>query len=160
MTATEVTLLQAQAWQVASGIVDPELGSVTIGELGLVRSVTVDENRNVEVVLTPTFLGCPALSLIAADVCRVLKTLDVSEVAVRFVASPVWSPSQINEQGRAKLVELGIGVAAADGSVRCPYCGGGKLASRVPVGSTSCRSVSWCSECRTVVDVMRASLER
>lgn len=150
-------MFEVEVSRAIGAVVDPELGDVTIGELGLVRSVAVDDEGHVSVALTPTFLGCPALSLIASDVVQAVKALGVAEVSVRFVASPVWSPMLISEIGRKKLAELCIGVESGDGSVGCPYCDGRQLSPRVPVGSTSCRSVWWCSACRTVVDVMRSA---
>jgi ring-1,2-phenylacetyl-CoA epoxidase subunit PaaD len=141
----------------AAGLVlDPELGAVTIGELGLIVSVT-ESASHVSVSLTPTFLGCPALSLIAADVRRAVEALGYATVIVEFVSTPIWGPERINESGRAKLAEMGIGVAKLDGSVSCPYCASENVTVRVPVGSTSCRSVWWCAGCRTVVDVMRTA---
>ncbi len=153
------TTLEARARTLAAAVLDPELGDVTIGELGLVRNVHVDDRGCVEVLLTPTFLGCPALSLIAGDVERAVKTLNVADVRVRFVATPGWSPAEISAGGREKLAKLGIGVASPEGNVQCPYCGSDELAPQVPVGSTSCRSVWWCSGCRTVVDVMRGTVD-
>jgi ring-1,2-phenylacetyl-CoA epoxidase subunit PaaD len=155
---TCMTRLEALVAKAAGSVRDPELGDVTIDELGLVRSVTLAVGGRVEVSLTPTFLGCPALSLIAADVrvaVEMLREPEITEVAVVFVSTPVWSPAQINESGRAKLAELGIGVVRSDGTVACPHCGSDDVSERVPVGSTSCRSVWWCATCRTVVDFMR-----
>jgi ring-1,2-phenylacetyl-CoA epoxidase subunit PaaD len=155
-----VNRLETVVADAVGSVRDPELGDVTIGELGLVESVVISNDGRVEVSLTPTFLGCPALSLIGADVRNVVEQLnepEITEVAVAFVSTPVWSPSQINESGRAKLAELGIGVVRADGTVACPYCTSDDVSERVPVGSTSCRSVWWCGACRTVIDFMRTA---
>jgi ring-1,2-phenylacetyl-CoA epoxidase subunit PaaD len=157
-----VNRLETLVANAVDSVLDPELGDVTIGELGLVQSVVINDGR-VEVSLTPTFLGCPALSLIATDVRIVVERLrepEITEVAVAFVSTPVWSPSQINESGRAKLAELGIGVIRGDGTVACPYCASDDVSERVPVGSTSCRSLWWCGACRTVIDFMRPACAR
>jgi ring-1,2-phenylacetyl-CoA epoxidase subunit PaaD len=152
--ATEPALEQAS--EAAGSVRDPELGDVTIGELGLVASVVASEG-GILVSLIPTFLGCPALSLIASDVQSAVEAVGFDTVKVEFVTTPIWSPERINASGRSKLAQLGIGVAGLDGSVSCPYCASANVSVKVPVGSTSCRSVWWCASCRTVVDVMRTA---
>jgi ring-1,2-phenylacetyl-CoA epoxidase subunit PaaD len=157
-----MTRLETLVSIAAGSVRDPELGEVTIGELGLVQSVVIAGGR-VEVRLTPTFLGCPALSLIASDVRAAVELLgeqSIAEVNVSFVSTPAWSPAQINESGRSKLAELGIGVIQPDGSTLCPHCASNDVSQRVPVGSTSCRSVWWCASCRTVIDFMRTSCSK
>lgn len=134
-------------------VLDPELGDVTIGELGLVHEVHL-VGSDVEVLLRPTFLGCPALQLLANDVERVLVGLGALSVEVRFVHSPAWGPQHISEEGRRKLGVLGIAVAG-ENSVACPYCSSIDLRLAAPVGPTSCRSVAFCGDCRSIVEIMR-----
>ena len=146
-----------------SSVPDPELGGVTIGELGLVHTVVFsDAGGVVEVTLLPTFLGCPALKLMERDVVAILRAQDVSEVRVTWVNSPSWSPNQISPAGRLKLAELGIAVpgaeSCADGVLPvCPICSAAALQAKLPVGPTACRSVAWCTSCRSVVEIMRGS---
>ena len=144
--------------QAVDSVPDPELGGVTIGDLGLVVDVTVSATDAVDVALTPTFLGCPALGLIDADVRAAALTAGASSVEVRYVHVPMWSPSLISVRGRSQLAALGIGVPGTDGTVcTCPLCGEDALTSASTVGPTACRSVWWCSACRNVVEVMRSA---
>jgi ring-1,2-phenylacetyl-CoA epoxidase subunit PaaD len=164
--------LRALVVAVAS-VLDPELGGVTIGELGLVHEVRQSgDDGAIEVILLPTFLGCPALKLMEHDVATVLSAHSIYrggassssavEVRVTWANSPTWSPSRISASGRAKLAELGIAVPVVGSSVDgalpvCPICASAALEAKLPVGPTACRSVAWCTSCRSVVEIMRGS---
>jgi ring-1,2-phenylacetyl-CoA epoxidase subunit PaaD len=140
---------------------DPEMGGVTIGDLGLVVDVVVGEDGACEVTLTPTFLGCPALNLIRADVERALLQVGASTVSVTWLHHPAWTPTRITANGRTRLAELGIAVAGFDDFSTmppCPTCGQPELASAAAVGPTSCRSVAWCNSCRSVIEIMRGPI--
>jgi ring-1,2-phenylacetyl-CoA epoxidase subunit PaaD len=137
-------------------VADPELAGVSIGSLGLVRSVlapSTDEPGRIEIVLTPTFLGCPALAMIANDVRNAALAAGATDVSVTFDASTPWTTATISPTGRAQLGALGVAVAT-DGEVVCPFCGSAALGPVAAVGPTSCRSVKWCSDCRNIVEVM------
>lgn len=153
---------ELHAWLTAVSMVpDPELGGVTIGELGLVhelRQSVVD--GAIEVILLPTFLGCPALNLMEHDVVGVLRARGVSSVRVTWANSPAWNPDRISQAGRGKLADLGIAVPdrvsfADDALPVCPICSVAALEAKLPVGPTACRSVAWCTSCRSVVEIMR-----
>ncbi len=135
---------------------DPELGHVTIGDLGLVRSVTLDANNHADVTLVPTFSGCPALHIIAADAQSAAIAGGATTAAVRFEHNVPWTTASISDSGRKALSELGIAVAADTGTT-CPYCCSLELTQVSAVGPAACRSAWWCSSCRTVVDVFRDS---
>jgi ring-1,2-phenylacetyl-CoA epoxidase subunit PaaD len=149
---------------VVSSVPDPELGGVTIGELGLVHELCQSgADGAIEVTLLPTFLGCPALTLMERDVVALLRGCGVSAVRVTWANLPVWSPRRISETGRVKLAELGIAVPgldpSADGELPvCPICQSAALEAKLPVGPTACRSVAWCTSCRSVVEIMRDSV--
>jgi ring-1,2-phenylacetyl-CoA epoxidase subunit PaaD len=141
---------------------DPELGGVTIGELGMVLDVTVTQEgeRSVAMVdLLPTFLGCPALHFIARDAERAALRMGVDEARVSFPLTSIrWTPDRISAQGIVHLNELGIAVATSFApDPPCPRCRLHHLARRIPVGSTSCRSSAWCTSCRDVVDILRGT---
>ena len=137
---------------------DPELGDVTIGDMGLVVSVEADDiDRSVRVDLRPALLGCPAVGLVESQVRAAASAAGAGSVDVRIVHAPVWDPSAVSEVGRARLAVPGIAVPTVDGRVVCPYCGSGDVEPRADVGSAACRSVAWCGACRSVVDVLRGA---
>ncbi|WP_208884661.1 1,2-phenylacetyl-CoA epoxidase subunit PaaD [Streptomyces armeniacus] len=109
--------------ELAGGVPDPELPVVSLAELGVLRSVRETGEGRVEVELTPTYTGCPALETMAADVERVLHKHGVADVTVRTVLSPPWSTDDITDEGRRKLAEFGVapprtGADRAGGPVR------------------------------------------
>ena len=140
-----------------AAVVDPELGGVTIGDLGLVHDVRVDLSGAVIVELLPTFLGCPALALMAVDVEQAVRGLGVGQCTVVWRVEPSWDSLRITERGVEQLASLGIAVAtSALASPACPSCGEQTLQSVNPVGATACRAVAWCGGCRSAIDVMGA----
>ncbi len=157
---TPVATLLALATEAVAAVTDPELPCVTIAELGILEEVRAgDAFGVVEVDLVPTFLGCPALALIQADVAAAAGAVPgVSSVVVRFLSTPPWSPERITAAGRAKLA-ADMAIAGADPlaarPVVCPMCCSVEVESRSMFGPTACRSVSWCADCRNPVEVIR-----
>lgn len=140
-----------------AAVVDPELGGVTIGDLGLVHDVRIDEGGAVVVELLPTFLGCPALALMAADVVQAVRGLAVPQCRVVWRVEPSWDSLRISERGVEQLASLGIAVATTTlSSPPCPSCGAQMLRPISTVGATACRAVAWCGGCRSAIDVMGA----
>ena len=155
MNDTTSTLDRDVVTGAVSAVVDPELGGVTIGDLGLVHDVRVDQDGVVIVELLPTFLGCPALALMAVDVERAALAIGARECTVVWRVEPSWAASRITARGVEQLASLGIAVATtARSSPACPSCGKQMLQSINPVGATACRAVAWCGGCRSAIDVM------
>ncbi|MDT0379011.1 1,2-phenylacetyl-CoA epoxidase subunit PaaD [Streptomyces sp. DSM 42041] len=93
----------------AGAVPDPELPVLSLAELGVVRGVEETAPGRVEVRLTPTYTGCPALEAMAADIEQALREEEgVTDVTVRTVLSPAWSTDDITPEGRRKLAEFGI----------------------------------------------------
>jgi ring-1,2-phenylacetyl-CoA epoxidase subunit PaaD len=137
------------------GVLDPELGGVTIGQLGLIREIRVTQ-QCVIVELSPTFLGCVAMGLI---------TLDVESAAIKsgfercaVLHSPrTWSTNDITTEGIASLQALGIVVVREGAGLAeavCPFCDSVGLEQQSAAGPTRCRLIAWCRECRNVVEAM------
>lgn len=144
------------ALEVCSAVPDPELPVVTIGDLGIVREVVVAVDGQVDVVLTPTYSGCPATEVIRADVVTALHDAGFDRVSVRTTLAPAWTTDWITEAGRRKLADHGIVPPSGRGpghlvdlelGVRCPRCDSPdtKLVSRF--GSTACQAMYRCASC-------------
>lgn len=138
------------------GVDDPEYPGVSIVDLGLVAAVRID-GRRVEVDLIPTFSGCPALSMIAADVEAALARLEsVDDVEVRFVATPVWSPERISPAARRTIAErLTVAVESIGRPTTCPHCHATALVEESMFGPVRCRSIHRCRACGERVEVIR-----
>ncbi|WP_175519994.1 1,2-phenylacetyl-CoA epoxidase subunit PaaD [Streptomyces sp. CAI-85] len=136
---------------------DPELPFVTLGQLGVVHAVSMAPDGRMEVEFTPTFLGCPALSEIAAALAETLAECGHPDGRVRQVLTPAWSTDRITSDGRRALAQHGIappGPTSAPASVRiglgapCPNCGSRATRPHSPFGPTRCQSVLVCASCR------------
>lgn len=142
---------------------------VTIGDLGIVRSVSIGADRHVEVVLTPTYSGCPATEVIRGDVVVALKHGGFDDVVVRTVLAPAWTTDWITAAGRRKLAAQGIvppspapparrvDVAltarlAAEPPVQCPRCESADTRLVSQFGATACQAMYRCMACREPFD--------
>lgn len=146
---------EAAVRDAVAAVDDPEFPGVSIVDLGLLESIDVDGSC-VLVELVPTFSGCPALDVIAADVRGAVGAVDgVDTVDVRFVAAPVWTPARVSPAARRALADrFTVAVELGDRPVRCPRCAG-TTTEVSAFGPTRCRSVHRCSACDEIVEVVR-----
>ncbi|MFI8081251.1 1,2-phenylacetyl-CoA epoxidase subunit PaaD [Kitasatospora sp. NPDC086009] len=158
-----VTTTRGRAWEVAASVPDPELPMLTLADLGVLAEVE-EGGSTVTAWLTPTYSGCPAVAEMAADVDRRLHAAGYPDVRVRLRLDPPWSTDLITEEGRRKLAEAGIAPpdrAAAHRSsagllalgptrrvVACPLCGGTDTEELSRFGSTACKALWRCRDCR------------
>ncbi|MFC9983565.1 1,2-phenylacetyl-CoA epoxidase subunit PaaD [Microbacterium keratanolyticum] len=145
------------AWRIAAAVPDPEVPVLTIEDLGVLRAVTLDGDR-VQVDITPTYSGCPAMDTIRDDVVLALTAAGFDDVEVRLVLSPAWTTDWMSDAGKQKLTSYGIApptgrAAVASGpirlalSVRCPQCGSLDTREVSRFGSTSCKALYECRAC-------------
>ncbi|MFG2652873.1 1,2-phenylacetyl-CoA epoxidase subunit PaaD [Streptomyces sp. NPDC048436] len=165
------TALEEELLALAGSVPDPELPVITLAELGVLRGVRVSAPGKVDVELTPTYTGCPAIETMTADIEQVLHEHGMAEVSVRTVLSPAWSTDDISAEGRRKLAEFGIAPprphstpgpgsgAGTDGgpipltlSVRCPHCGSTDTELLSRFSSTACKALRRCVSCREPFD--------
>src|SRR5690349_23956304 len=99
--------LRQRAWNAAAQVVDPEIPVLTIADLGVLREVAVHDGR-VEVAITPTYSGCPAMNMIALEIELALERAGIARPVVRTVLSPAWTTDWMSEHGREKLRAYGI----------------------------------------------------
>jgi ring-1,2-phenylacetyl-CoA epoxidase subunit PaaD len=145
---------EERVWAALAGVPDPELPAVSVVDLGIVRAVVVEGER-VRVELTPTFLGCPALDAMRADVAERVRDLG-GEPEVAVVHEEPWSSDRITPAGREKLRAAGIAPPAGRPTlvqlraavIECPHCGSDDTRLENLFGATACRSIRWCAACR------------
>ena len=148
----------AQAWRVLGGVLDPEVPALSIVDLGIVREVRVGAGGVLEVVLTPTYSGCPATEVIAADVGSALAAAGFGPVTLTQQLAPAWTSDWISDDGRRKLAAYGIVAPctrSAEAVVRvlarnvaCPRCQSAHTERLSAFGSTACKSLHRCLDCR------------
>lgn len=156
----------AHAWSLLDRVPDPEIPVISVRELGIIRAVRVEGDR-VEVEVTPTYSGCPATEVIAADIRAALIDGGFRKVTVRMVLSPPWTTDAISESGRAKLQAYGIAppgpvspdtlrpVRFAPRKVACPQCGSEDTERIAEFGSTACKALFRCRACREPFDYFK-----
>jgi len=147
-----------QVWDALAEIPDPEIPTISIVDLGVVREVAV-ENSTVRVEFTPTFLGCPALEVMREQMAERIRELG-AEPEVQVVLDDSWSTDRITPAGREKLRASGFAPPAPreaaapklvhlqTGTFKCPYCGSTDTRLENIFGPTPCRSLRYCESCR------------
>ena len=161
MLARDDAALRRRAWDAAAQVCDPEIPVLTIADLGVLRGVEVAEDGTVEVAITPTYSGCPAMDVIGLDVELALARAGVDRARIRRVLSPAWTTDWMSQEGRAKLLAYGIAPPATTSSRRalfgddgaaCPRCGSERTEKISEFGSTACKSLWRCLACREPFD--------
>lgn len=143
---TVKTLDLATVSEVVASVVDPEIPVLTIADLGILRSVEV-EDGGVVATITPTYSGCPAMRQIEDDIVAALERTGVGQVEVRTEYQPAWTTDWITEEGQRKLAEFGIAPPTTPELVLCPRCGGESPRTISQFGSTACKALMVCSAC-------------
>jgi ring-1,2-phenylacetyl-CoA epoxidase subunit PaaD len=168
-TAAERTAIDG-VWDLLRSIPDPEIPVISICDLGIVREVSVDEQRT-EIVITPTYSGCPAMQVIEDDIRNKLAANGFTDVRIRTVLSPAWTTDWMTDSGKAKLASYGIAPpthkVAGDGisivrfvnrrhaGPACPQCGSHETERLSEFGSTACKALYRCLECREPFDYFK-----
>jgi ring-1,2-phenylacetyl-CoA epoxidase subunit PaaD len=138
----------ARARAVAEAVEDPELPPVTIADLGILRDVALRADGRVEVAITPTYSGCPAMGVIAIELELALARAGFEGAVVRQVLAPAWTTDWVTPEGHRKLAEAGIAPPRGDGGVVCPRCGSGETETISAFGATACKALWRCRACR------------
>jgi ring-1,2-phenylacetyl-CoA epoxidase subunit PaaD len=151
-----------RAWDVLAGVLDPEVPALSLCDLGIVRDVR-EAGEALEVVLTPTYSGCPATEVIERSVREAVEGAGLGPVHLKLQRAPAWTTDWISAEGRRKLREYGIappGHLAADAAVpirlvprriapvACPRCGSTHTERLSAFGATACKSLHRCLDCR------------
>lgn len=160
-----------RAWQALAAVADPEIPVISVVDLGIVRAV-VATDRGVDVSLTPTYAACPATQVIEQDVAAALARAGLAARVVT-VLSPPWSTDWITPQGHARLREFGIAPPAPTGrrdaqvihlvprgnrmlqTPPCPHCGAAQTELLSQFGSTACKALYRCLDCREPFDYFK-----
>ena len=175
----EESIALSKVWEILEQIPDPEIPVLSIVDLGIVREInrgkgssTDEQNRALEVIITPTYSGCPAMDVIAISIRMALLKNGFSPVRISRQLSPAWTTNWITKSGRDKLKSYGIAPPqttsytdpgailpglrfAAELCVECPrcQCTNTKLISQF--GSTACKALYQCNDCKEPFDYFK-----
>ena len=141
-------------WSVLADVADPEIPVISVVELGIVRAVDAEAR---EIVITPTYTGCPATQVIERDIRAALDAAGWRDWRIRTSLSPAWTTDWISEEGRRKLHRYGIAPPSPAGSrrVECPQCGSAQTEEVSRFGSTPCKALWRCRDCREPFDLFK-----
>ena len=157
ITAQEIT-------DVLEAVKDPEIPVISIRELGVLRGVKVHGDE-VEVTITPTYSGCPAMDVMKFDVEKALRGAGIERFSVKQVLSPAWTTDWISESGKQKLSDYGIAPPPHSSDIRalkggtpvtaCPQCSSTDTVLISQFGSTACKALYRCKTCLEPFDLFK-----
>lgn len=144
-------------YELLEEVKDPEIPVLSLVDMGIIRDIQFNEGSEVTIVLTPTFVGCPALDMMKSDIAALLKEkhIQLKEIIVSF--REPWSSDFISEKGKQALRKYGLAPPPHTSlftdldileHAECPRCGGTETELRSPFGPTLCRSIHYCLKCR------------
>ncbi len=152
--------IQEQAiWKILQTVCDPEVPVLTIVDLGIVRDVKLN-NEEVEVIITPTYTGCPAMDMIAMNIRLALIEFGYHKIKITSVLSPSWTTDWMTEEGKQKLIAYGIAAPnkkfdiPSDG-IECPLCKSTSTKLISEFGSTACKALYQCNDCKEPFDYFK-----
>jgi ring-1,2-phenylacetyl-CoA epoxidase subunit PaaD len=143
-------------YELLEQVKDPEVPVLSIVDLGIVRNVAIHE-KGVEISITPTYSGCPAMRTIEEDITKMCRKNNIVLSEIKTILSPAWTTDWLSESGKLKLKEYGIAppVNEPDKSVlfgkkpkiQCPKCASFETKILSEFGSTSCKALYQCKDC-------------
>lgn len=163
---TDTTISRDTIWSLLQTVNDPEVPVLSVIDLGIIRNVNIDCDA-IEVVITPTYSGCPAMDMIAWNIRAVLAENGFTKASIKTVLSPAWTTDWMSDAGKQKLKEYGIAppnpkqqvcrdeLFSADEAIECPHCHSLHTTRISEFGSTACKSLYQCIDCREPFDYFK-----
>ncbi len=151
-----ITISEERIFELLGEIPDPEVPVISIVELGIVRSVKIEDEIMIEI--TPTYSGCPAMNAIEKEIGKKLTEEGIENFSIKTVYSETWTTDWMSDEAKQKLKDYGIAPPGKteDGDwletlfkkqVQCPFCNSINTKLTSQFGSTACKSLHYCSEC-------------
>ena len=155
----------AKIWQFLEEVPDPEVPVLSVVDLGVVRDVQLLGDE-VQVTITPTYSGCPAMGVIATDIRLKLLSEGYQHISIKNQLSPAWTTDWLSEKGKRKLEEYGIAppveplnnvnvLFGKDPTIRCPLCKSENTKLVSQFGSTACKAHYQCNDCLEPFDYFK-----
>ncbi len=163
---TPSTIEEKKIWRILETVTDPEVPVLTIIDLGIVRDVKINEEQ-IEIIITPTYSGCPAMDMITMNIRLALLENGYKNIKVTSVLAPAWSTDWMSEAGKIKLKEYGIAppnskqqvcktdLFQKEEAIQCPLCNSYHTHRISEFGSTACKSLYQCDECKEPFDYFK-----
>lgn len=154
---------EQQIWDILGSVYDPEIPVLSILDLGIVREIKVEE-ENVEVAITPTYSGCPAMDVISMNIRMALIKEGFTSIKITQQLSPAWTTDLMTQSGKDKLKSYGIAPPVSKTFdrdylenlvVECPLCHSKNTRLISQFGSTACKALYQCNDCREPFDYFK-----
>jgi ring-1,2-phenylacetyl-CoA epoxidase subunit PaaD len=157
--------LKENILKILETVTDPELPVLSVIDLGIVRDISI-KNQEIEVFITPTYSGCPAMNVIEMNIKIALHIAGFENIKVTTILSPAWTTDWMSESGKQKLKAYGIAppqnkarlnkiLFETHPSVFCPLCDSENTEMLAEFGSTSCKSLYRCKDCLEPFDYFK-----
>ena len=148
------------------GVMDPEVPVLSVIDLGIVRDVVFHNADELEIIITPTYSGCPAMDVIATNIRIQLAVLGFKKIKITQILSPAWTTDWMTEEGKQKLKEYGIAPPTpkqqvcneklfAEEAIQCPHCNSWHTHRVSEFGSTACKALYVCDDCKEPFDYFK-----
>ncbi|HMH21826.1 MAG TPA: 1,2-phenylacetyl-CoA epoxidase subunit PaaD [Puia sp.] len=153
-------------WSLLREVTDPEVPVLSVTDLGIIREVKVQDGT-VELVITPTYSGCPAMDMIRTNIRMALLEHGYEKVTITTVLSPAWTTDWMSEEGKEKLKAYGIApptprqnvchpdLFRREEAISCPRCHSYNTRMISEFGSTACKALYRCEQCREPFDYFK-----
>ena len=151
-----MVITENEVYQWLEEVKDPEIPVLSLVDLGVITEVSIEGNA-VRIEMTPTFVGCPALDFMKAEIITVLQKHGISEVNIDVTFRKAWTSDRISERGRIALKEFGLAPPPPNRifthleileRAQCPHCDGTDTELKTPFGPTLCRAIHYCHNCK------------
>lgn len=152
-----------EVWSILSSVNDPEIPVLSILDLGIVRDVKFHEEL-LEVIITPTYSGCPAMDFISVNIKQALSENDFENIKITHQLSPAWTTDWITDEGKQKLKAFGIVPPVGKSfdknylenlEIECPRCHSFNTQVISQFGSTACKALYQCNNCGEPFDYFK-----
>ncbi|OLY94629.1 phenylacetate-CoA oxygenase subunit PaaJ [Cnuella takakiae] len=159
-------MTEQEVWSILEKVKDPEVPVLSIIDLGVLRGVQLDASGKLTITITPTYSGCPAMDTISMDIRLKLMEYGIREVQIIQQLSPAWTTDWMTEGGKKKLRAYGIAPPNpkqqvchqelfATEAIQCPHCNSWHTELISQFGSTACKALYRCTDCREAFDYFK-----
>ena len=143
-----------EAWKILEEIPDPELPVLSIIDLGIVRNIKINDDE-IEVIITPTYSGCPAMDMIKMNLRLALIEHGFENIKITTILSPAWTTDWMSENAKQKLNDYGIAPPIKQHEIHCPLCNSINVKMISHFGSTACKALYQCNDCKEPFDYFK-----
>jgi ring-1,2-phenylacetyl-CoA epoxidase subunit PaaD len=155
-----------EIWSLLEEVNDPEVPVLSVVDLGIVREIRT-EGKEIEIIITPTYSGCPAMDVIRMNIRMKLREQGCPNLKLTTVLSPAWTTDWMSERGKEKLQQYGIApplplqqvcrpaLFHREEAIACPHCHSYHTTLISEFGSTACKSLYRCEDCKEPFDYFK-----